>query len=318
MPLGAEPLRRRGQRQCVLLIAIASMSACSQPAGEQDPKAAYRGTIVLQDAGFQRPTAVIYDEQTQSYLVANAPASPSENGFITRVSARGRIRVQQLRWIDGNSSSTPLVSPMSMAVRNDTLFITDDGCIRFFHRTTGSPYGAICPPGLGDLIGLTVDRSGRMYVVANAIPSPAGVSGRDAVFRLDSGRRLSVAAEGDQLGRPGGVAAGPWGLFVTSNGASHVLQITSDGLRPVLSGNRREMGGIVATRNGSFALGSPSDSLVFFIERSRSSGRGSVWTLARGVGTPSQLGYDPHRERILLTDAGRNRLVVIELSPPNK
>jgi hypothetical protein len=127
-----------------------------------------------------------------------------------------------------------------------------------------------------------------------------------------NGDDVAEAASDPALEQSGGLSAGARGVFVVSGG---VYQLRLEGLLTVIPDRGTRLGGIVFTRDGSFAFTNGSDSTVIFVEAIKNGTRGAVWTLAADVPSAGDLGYDGRRERILVPESDRNRLVFISLKP---
>jgi hypothetical protein len=247
---------------------------------------------------------VLHEVRADVYLVTHTDA---DGGCIARVSPDGRV--QDVRWIGGAAAG--LRSPSGMAIRGDTLFVADGDCVRLFHRVTGSAAGAVCPAGAQALVAVAVDDAGMLYIGA-AGAGEAAV----ALHTLDPAGTLSPVAASAGLVQPRGVAAGPRGVFVTSAGHDHVYHMTGAGPRALLQGEPKELRGIVTLPDGSFAFSNATDSTVLFVEANPRHGRGFLWTLARGLASPGQPGYDAVRRRVLIPETGRHRLHFIPVVLP--
>jgi hypothetical protein len=195
-----------------------------------------------------------------------------------------------------------------MTIRGDTLFVADQTCVRLFHRKSGQPLGAICPEGAAELASLTV-RNRVVYVTDRSATPGNGFS----IIAIDSSGHVSAVAGSEAVSHLSGIAAGPWGLFVTRTGEDYVSQLTQEGPRAVLRGSAKQSGGIVAARAGSFAFSNWTDSAVHYVDVRFAKGRGALYTLARQLAEPGQLGYDASRDRILIPEAGRNRIMFVEI-----
>jgi hypothetical protein len=266
-------------------------------------------TIVVSEHGLDAPTAVIHDPRADVYLVTNAPAAhgkPDEPGFIARLAPNGSVLNQ--RWIEGGERKVVLREPTAITIRGDTLFVADQTCVRLFHRKSGQPLGSICPEGATELASLTV-RNGVVYVTDRGATPENGFS----IITIDSLGLVSPLTGSEVVSHPSGIAAGPWGLFVTRTGEDFVSQLTPTGPRPVIRGSARQTGGIVTARAGSFAFSNWTDSAVHYVDVRFPKGRGALYTLARQLAEPGQLGYDASRDRVLIPEAGRNRVTFVEL-----
>jgi hypothetical protein len=292
---------------CTATVALMLLGCQDEP--PPPPGAPDVPTIVVNDRGLDAPTAIIHDSRADVYLVTNAPAAhgrPGEPGFVARLSPGGRVLDR--RWIEGGNRQVELRAPTAMTIRGDTLFVADQNCVRLFHRESGQPLGSVCPEGAGELAGLTV-RNRVVYVIDRSATPGNGFS----VITIDSLGHVSPVAGSEAVSHPSGIAAGPWGLFVTRTGADYVSQLTPTGPRPVLRGSARQTGGIVAAREGSFAFSNWTDSAVHYVDVRFTKGRGALYTLARQLAEPGQLGYDASRDRILIPEAGRNRITFVDL-----
>ena len=91
-----------------------------------------------------------------------------------------------------------------MAIRGDTLFVTDQTCVRLFHRTSGLSLGSICPDGATEIAGLAV-RNSVVYVTDRSATPGNGFS----VIAIDSLGHVSPVEGSEALSHPSGIAAGP-------------------------------------------------------------------------------------------------------------
>jgi hypothetical protein len=305
-------LRARSLGGLLLGVVVFGCGDSPRASGTDEPTA-----IVVDQMGLQAPTAVLHDTARDVYLVSHVGASADStaaNGFVSRLAPDGGVLV--LHWIEGGRGGVELHQPAGMAIRGDTLFVADVECVRLFHVESGRALGSVCPAGAIALTGMTV-AAGVVYVTDRGSTTVAEQTGY-GIAALDADGGVRRVADPGAIAQPCGIAAGPWGLFVTSTGEQHVSQLTPAGPRPVLRGDGKELGGIVAARAGSFAFSNRTDSAVHYVEVRRGSrrgpGRGAVWTLARQLAQPGQLGYDAYRDRILIPEGGRNRVTFINVS----
>jgi DNA-binding beta-propeller fold protein YncE len=289
-------LRLRHAPAGLLLAGTLGCFTSGEPARE-----AVAGTdaIVIEGVGFDRPVSVLHDPVGDVYLVANAPATGAP--FIARVAPRGRVLA--LRWIDGGvAAGAELGAAGGMALRDDTLYVTDRGCLRRFHRVTGVAAAAICPASAVALNAVAVDARGNVYA-ADALSG--------TVYRIDGPAGTRVARDAVFEGSEG-LAAGASGLFIASGG---LYQLAPDGPRTVIRDAGDRLGGIVFTADGSFAFSKRTDSTVLYVQARAGESRAAVWTLMREVPAAGLLGYDAHRERILIPLVDADRLVIVSLKP---
>lgn len=287
-----------------------AVSSCGSGPPSPPPGVEYLLTVVVENRGIDAPTAVVHDSRADLYLVANAPAERGDRaraGFVSLLTPGGEVRSR--RWIEGGRHGVVLNDPSALAIRGDTLFVADQACVRLFHRTSGHPLGSACPQGATHLTGLAVAER-VVYATDRAATAANGLG----IFAIDSRGEISRAPGSETFSHTTGIAAGPWGLFVTCAGEAHVSQLTPTGPHPVLRGGAKHVTGIVAARAASFAFSNWTDSAVHYVDVSPAKGRGGLYTLARDLDRPGQLGYDARRDRILIPEIGRNRITFVELA----
>jgi hypothetical protein len=88
--------------------------------------------LMLTD-GWQTPESVLYDAESDVYLVSNINGTPLEaddNGFISKVTPDGKIT--ELKWIDGAKDTIKLNAPKGMAISGGVLYVAD---IDTLHKT---------------------------------------------------------------------------------------------------------------------------------------------------------------------------------------
>ncbi|WP_420127083.1 SMP-30/gluconolactonase/LRE family protein [Longimicrobium sp.] len=204
----------RPLRVVTLLCALAGAAGCGT-AEARDTPAAARKLHVIQGLGF--PESVRYDSAQDVYFISNmaGPGSLKDgNGFIVRISAADLGRPEVL--IEGGRNGVALDAPKGMAIAGDTLWVADIDVLRGFHRHTGAPLASIDlrPHGAVLLNDVAVGPDGSLHVTDTGIAmTDKGVMyrGGDKVFVIGPGRRVSLLAEGKDLGRPNGITWDPAG-----------------------------------------------------------------------------------------------------------
>lgn len=288
------------------------LSACGGADGSLPADA-----LEVSAAGFETPESILHDSVSDVYLVSNISGSPVERddaGFISRVSPEGEVL--ELRWIDGRDPEVTLNAPKGMAIRRDSLFVTDINCIRIFHRVSGLPQGRRCFETATFLNDVDVGPEGSLFVTDSGLEEGTGTeleaSGRDAVFRLvlEEGRRGSTLASGADLGDPNGIAVGSRGIFVTTFGSGEIFRLTPSGERTVLlppvAG--RQLDGIVNLSGGGFAFSSWGEKTIFLVDE-----EGRMSRLIEDLDAPADIGYDASRNRILVPLFNENRLLFVSV-----
>ena len=273
------------------------------------------GMIAVADVGLLSPRAVIHDPVADVYLVTNVNGpnmAEDQNGFVSRIAPDGTV--QNLTWIAPSAAASALHSPTGIAIRGDSLYVADLGCIGVFNRESGEAVERTCMDGVSSISGLDVGPEGSLFLTDSGFETGTGgmvSSGTAAVYRLVIGddRRGSTLAQGSDLGHPMGLAVGSRGIFVVTSDPGQVLRLTADGQRTtVLSAPNSDFEGVVFVGDGGFAYSSSSDSTVYHVD-----GQGAVHPVLTGVSSPGDLGYDATRNRLLVPLTSENRVVFVDL-----
>jgi sugar lactone lactonase YvrE len=267
-----------------------------------------RVPITVADVGLQTPESALHDPVADVYLVSNIHGGPSakdNNGFISVFAPDGAVR--QLRWIEGGRDGVVLHAPKGMAIRGDSLFVTDIDTVRVFHRRTGAAAGAIAVPGSTFLNDLAVAPDGTLYLTDTGIRIGAdGVTetGTDAVYRIPRGGAPIAIASGAALQRPNGLVSDGDGVLMVPFGSNEVLRIGGDGTRAVVARlPAGQLDGIVRARDGSLLISSWEGRAIYRVDA-----RGGVEAVVQNVEAPADIGYDAVRNRLLIPLFMANRL----------
>lgn len=194
------------------LMAALGSSACERKA-QQPPGTPQGPTKLLTIQGFKTPESVKYDPDLDVYFVSNINGNPSakdDNGFITRVRPDGTV--DSLAFVAGGRGGVTLHAPKGMVITGDTLWVADIDAVRGFNKRTGAPVAAVdlSKPGARFPNDIAVGPDGALYLTDTGIMIDAGGNishpGPDRIFRIGAKRQVGVAAEGDTLDRPNGIA----------------------------------------------------------------------------------------------------------------
>ncbi len=113
----------RTRKLIVVFTLIFCLIALSTFATAQDPNHELRLLAKLQ--GFDLPETIVYDDQSNAYLVSNMAGHPTKrnnSGFISRITAEG-FEVDR-RAIVG-TQDCPLHAPKGMAIVDEVLYVAD-------------------------------------------------------------------------------------------------------------------------------------------------------------------------------------------------
>lgn len=115
----------------------------AKPAAPPKPAAA-----VTFAEGIATPESVLYDAETDTYLVSNingAPLDKDNNGYIAELSPDGKTVNAKL--IEGGKNKVTLNAPKGSALVGGVLYVADIDTVRMFDRKTGAPKGEIALKG---------------------------------------------------------------------------------------------------------------------------------------------------------------------------
>jgi hypothetical protein len=168
--------------------------------------------------GLSGAEAVSYDSAHDAYYVSNVNGSvgvKDGNGFITRISADGRVNA--LHFIQGGRNGVELNGPMGSRIRDDTLRVLDIDALRAFDAVTGAPLATVDLRPLQPLLpnDLTFGPDGDIYITDTGLHvSPDGTSEQtstDRIYWVTRDRRVTLVLEDSLLNAPDGIAWDPRG-----------------------------------------------------------------------------------------------------------
>lgn len=273
-------------------------------------------TKVAQVDSLQTPESVFWDQAQDIYFVSNINGNPSAkdgNGFISRVNPDGKIA--QLKFITGGENGVTLNAPKGLAVHGDTLWVTDIDAVRAFSATSAAPLFSVDLSRLGAVFlnDAAFGPDGALYVTDTGIrfDSTGNMThpGPDRIFRIAPDRKVSVAARGDTLEQPNGIAwdaAGNRFVVVAFGGPSVFAWHAGDQNPAVIATGPGGFDGVVIV-GGRLLVSSWTDSTVSAYES------GHEIKLITGVPSPADIGYDAKRNRVLIPIFTGNRVEVWQL-----
>lgn len=168
--------------------------------------------------GLSGAEAVSYDPGQDAYYVSNVngPVGVKDgNGFITRISANGRLNA--LHFIQGGRNGVELNGPMGSRIRDDTLWVLDIDALRAFDAATGAPLATVDLRPLHPLLpnDLTFGPDGDIYITDTGLHvNPDGTSEQtstDRIYWVTRDRHVTVLLEDSLLNAPDGIAWDPRG-----------------------------------------------------------------------------------------------------------
>lgn len=296
-------------RIVVIGVGVALAAACKPAA-----KAPAGPTKVATVDSLQTPESVLWDAAADVYFVSNINGNPSvkdNNGFISRVKPDGAI--DSLHFVQGGRGGVTLNAPKGLAVRGDTLWVTDIDAVRAFSATTGAPIASVAVPGAVFLNDPAFGPDGSLYITDTGIKFDAKFNmthpGPDRIFKVAPDRKVSVAAQGDTLKGPNGItwdAQNSRFIVVANNGPYVFGWKPGDAAPAVIATGPGGFDGVELT-DGMLYVSSWNDSTVSMYES------GKEVKVITGVGSPADIGYDAKRHRVLVPIFMGNRVEVWQL-----
>ena len=265
---------------------------------EESPPAEVKGpgSLPSKVEGFSGPSAVVYDELLDRYLVSNSGPNPwnkEGKGYISAVDRKtGEVKE---KWIDGAQQHVELHAPRGMAFNGGILVVTDGAFIRFFDRKTGAHRGSFEVPGASLLDGVAVALDETIYVTDSAWKpdwSPARGSG---IYMLNKGLAQPVLIS-DDLSHPGGLVIKDDVLWVASTKTAQLVAVDRTGkVKETIPVEGFGLRGLAIDSDGDFLISSSRNGTV--LKGTPKNGFSAALKLS---GASGGIGYDRKRNRLAL------------------
>lgn len=288
---------------------LKALSLSLLTAGMLSVNPAQAAPIHLKDAGFATPEAMEYYAAEDVYLVANINGSPfdkDDNGFISKISPDGNVI--NLKWLDGETAEVALNAPKGMTILNNRLYIADIDRIRVFELPGGKQLTDINVPGSTFMNGLSVAGHNSLYATDSGMAPGFQPSGTEAVYRIHTNGQIETLQKG-ALGHPNGVIANGDGLMMVTLGSGQAYFMEKDGqiaAKMTLPFNRLD--GLHKLDDGRFITSSWAAKAIVAINPDY-----TLTTLAEGLESPADLGYDSQRNRLLIPLFLKDEVVIYPL-----
>lgn len=291
----------------VIVVVIVVIFFLARDRQATDQAMAYDG-FELRDAGLNIPESVLYDSASDCYLVSNINGAPTDvdgNGYISRVSPDGTIKV--LKWIDGETEGVVLSAPKGMALIGKMLYVTDITAIRIFDVDSGEMVGSVDVPGATFLNDITPDGMGGIYFTDSGLNPDFTSSGSDAVWHLDADESLSEVVKSTDLMGPNGILLVDGMLYVVPFGGNKLMSVTTDGvISTVTNLPTGGLDGIVKANDGRFLISSWEGQTVYAVDS-----EGVAEALITDVPSPADIGYDVKRNLVLIPLFNESAVAVV-------
>jgi sugar lactone lactonase YvrE len=298
-------------------VGVSFVAACKKAEQAKPPVAAAPPAPhkIAQIDSLQTPESVMWDAAQDVYFISNINGNASakdNNGFISRV--RPDSGVENLKFIEGGKNGVTLNAPKGLAIKGDTLWVADIDAARAFNATTGKPIATVDLRSAGAVFlnDAVFGPDGSLYITDTGIRFDAKGNvthpGMDRIFRI-TGRKVTVAAQGDTLEKPNGItwdATGNRFIVVAFGGPSVFEWKLGDKNPTVIARGPGGFDGVVIAR-GKLLVSSWTDSTVSAYQG------GTEVKIITGVPSPADIGYDAKRNRVLIPVFTQNHAEIWQL-----
>ena len=269
--------------------------------------------IVVENVGFATPESVEYYAAEDVYLVTNINGSPFEvddNGFISKVSPDGKVL--DLKWIDGARSDTRLHGPKGATISGNILYVADHDEVHLFELPSGKQKTSVRIPGSTFLNGITPGSGGSVYTTDMGATSDNGnfvSSGTDAVYQVFPDGNYKAIIKDKDMGWPNGIVVSGKHLIVVTFQSNEVYRVLKNGQRYILPAPPTgSLDGLIAMDDGSLIMSSWEGSAIYRLDKN-----GSYSIVVDSLESPSDIGYDNKRNRLLVPLFLKDKVVIFPL-----
>jgi hypothetical protein len=278
--------------------AAQATASASVPPAPPEPAKPAGPSPVAKYTGLSTPETVLYDADSDRYLVSNINGKPLDkdnNGFISVLSPDGQVT--NLKWIEGGKNKAKLDAPKGLTLAKGLLYVADITMVRMFDAKSGAPKGEIAIAGSTFLNGIAAGSDGKIYVSDSGLKAGANgfePTGTDAVYVIEKGKTKAIAKSPD-LGAPNGVLPTDKGVIVVTFGSGEVYRLDDKGKKQ--DSSKPPAGAL----DGVVALG---DSLLVSSWQAATIFRGKLGgafdVVLSEQKAPAGIGYDTKRGRVLV------------------
>ena len=280
---------------CLLAAAV---FAQSKDAGVAAKPARPAAAVTFKE-GLSTPESVLYDAQTDTYLVSNingAPLDKDNNGYLTELSPDGKVINAKL--VEGGKGKTTLHAPKGSALKDGVLYVADIDTVRLFDRKTGEPKGEVAIKGATFLNDVALGADGNLYVSDSGMNPKFETTGTDAIWVITPGKKptAKVLVKNVKLHGPNGLQVTKTTIYVVSFSANELRTYDLKG---------KEVGEPTTLPNGGLdGLVMVGEDLLVSSWAGKAIYRGQLGTEFKEVFTdleaPADFGFDTKRNRVLV------------------
>jgi sugar lactone lactonase YvrE len=248
--------------------------------------------------GFQTPESVLYDADSDVYLVSNINGNAldaDDNGYIAKVSPDGKVT--EAKWIDGAKDNIKLNAPKGLAISGGVLYVADIDTVRKFDANTGEPKGDIKIDGATFLNDIAPNPAGGVYVTDSGLDASFKTTKTDAIYTIGADDKVKPLIKDTKLSAPNGITAGEKGaVWVVTFGSGEIYEVDAKGK---MSKNQKlpkgQCDGVVVLPGGDVLVTSWEGSAIY-----RGKPGGEWKAVVENVKSPADIGYDTKRHRVLI------------------
>ncbi len=277
---------------------LASVALAQSKDAGVAPKAKPTAAVTFSE-GLATPESVLYDAQTDTYLVSNingAPLDKDNNGYIAELSPDGKVVNAKL--VEGGKNKVTLNAPKGTALKDGVLYVADIDTVRMFDRRTGAAKGEVALKGATFANDVALGPDGNIYVSDSGLNAKFEGTGTDAIWVITPGKKATAKAlvKSKDL-------HGPNGLLVTKD-AVHTVCFGAPELQTYdLKG--KKMGEFTKLPNGGLdGIVMVGEELLVSSWAAKAIYRGKLGGEFKEAFTeleaPADFGFDTKRNRLLV------------------
>ena len=290
-----------------------SLSLLALPALAEEPKAAPKtdagapapkapakpAAAITFKEGLATPESVLYDAETDTYLVSNingAPLDKDNNGYVAELSPDGKVLTPKL--IAGGEKGVTLNAPKGLALHDGLLYVADIDTVRIFERKTGAAKSEVKIAGATFVNDLAVGPDGKIYVTDSGLNAKFEGTGTDGIYAIEPGKKpkLKTLLKSKDL-------KGPNGVFVTAD-AIYVAPFNSNEVTVLDLNGKKKGDAFKLPKGGLDGVVMIGDKLFISSWEGKSISSGKPGEAFNEVFTelesPADIGFDSKRNRILV------------------
>lgn len=298
-------------KRILLSLCLFAVPSLAQPKPDAGAPAKAGAAVTFKE-GLATPESVLYDAETDTYLVSNINGSPLDkdnNGYVAELSFDGKVVAAKL--IAGGEKGVTLNAPKGLALHQGLLYVADIDTVRIFERKTGAPKGEVKVAGATFVNDVFAAPDGKLYVTDSGLNPKFEGTGTDGVYSIEPGKKpkLKTVLKDKKLNKPNGVFVTKDAIFVSSFGGPELWKLD---LKGKVQGEATKLpkgalDGIVMVGE-DFVVSSWDGKALY-----RGQFGGEFKEIAGELTAPADIGFDSKRNRVLVPRFQDNRVEAWEL-----